>query len=143
MPVYLVANQVDQVNDPRRDNSMDELSNKIRALRFKNGELTQKELAERVGISRQTMNAVENCRHAPTVSVAIRIADVFQVAVDELFQLDYDGKPARREQRALPTIDRPQPSIRKPVKIETTPEPVEDKADRQAMLASLRSIVDR
>ena len=70
-----------------------ELTNKIRKYRFDNGEMTQKALAERIGISRQTMNAIENCRHAPTVTVAIRIADVFHVSVDQLFDLDYDGKP--------------------------------------------------
>jgi len=122
---------------------MDELSNKIRELRFNNGEMTQKELAQRVGISRQTMNAVENCRHAPTVSVAVRIADVFQVAVDDLFQLNYEGKPARREQRVEPAIDRsPPPTIERPAKIETTPEQVDEKTDQQSILASLRGMVD-
>jgi putative transcriptional regulator len=120
---------------------MDELSNKIRTLRFKNGEMTQRVLAERVGISRQTMNAIENCRHAPTVSVAIRIADVFHVAVDQLFQLDYDGKPARHKQPVNAAIDRPQPTIEKPIKIETTPEPVEETADRQFNLADLRGVL--
>jgi putative transcriptional regulator len=72
------------------------LSNKIRKLRFKNGEMTQKHLAERVGVSRQTMNAIENGRHAPTVELAIRIADVFGITVDQLFDLDYDGRPVRR-----------------------------------------------
>lgn len=122
---------------------MDELSNKIRDLRFKNGEMTQKELAKRVGTSRQTMNAIENCRHAPTVSVAIRIADVLRVAVDELFQLGYEGKPARYEQRVEPAIDRPPlPTIERPAKIETTPEPVDEKMDQQSILASLRAMVD-
>jgi DNA-binding XRE family transcriptional regulator len=58
--------------DPQGDYSVVALSNKIRELRFKNGEMTQKHLAERVGVSRQTMNAIENGRHAPTVDVAIR-----------------------------------------------------------------------
>ena len=120
---------------------MDELSNKIREHRFKNGEMTQKELAKRFGISRQTMNAVENCRHAPTDSVAIRIADVFQVAVDELFQLHYEGKPARREQRVGPAIERP-PTIERPAEISTMPEPVDEKTDQQSILASLRAMVD-
>ena len=54
------------------------MSNKIRKLRFDNGEITQKELADLVGVSRQTMNAIENNKHAPTIDVAIRIADVFR-----------------------------------------------------------------
>lgn len=77
------------------------LSNKIRELRFKNGEMTQKHLAERVGVSRQTMNAIENSKHAPTIDVAIRIADVFGIFVDQLFECNYDGKPERRP--AIPT----------------------------------------
>jgi putative transcriptional regulator len=69
------------------------MSNKIRKLRFDNGEITQKELADLVGVSRQTMNAIENNKHAPTIDVAIRIADVFREAVDTLFEYAYDGKP--------------------------------------------------
>lgn len=60
--------------------------------------MTRKELAECVGVSRQTMNAIENGRHAPTIAVAIRIADVFRVSVDQLFGLNYDGMPARRDE---------------------------------------------
>ena len=86
------------------------LSNNIRNHRLKNGEMTQKHLAERVGVSRQTMNAIENCRHPPTVDVAIRIADVFGITVDTLFDLDYDGRPARRrKQRRSPWIDQRPP----------------------------------
>jgi len=55
--------------------------------------MTQKELAAQVGVSRQTMNAIENSKHAPTIDVAIRIADVFQEAVDTVFGYEYDGKP--------------------------------------------------
>jgi len=72
------------------------LSNNIRNHRFKNGEMTQKHLAERVGVSRQTVNAIENSRYAPTINIAIRIADVFRVLVDDLFEYTYDGKPERR-----------------------------------------------
>ena len=79
------------------------LTNRIRELRFKNDEMTQKYLAERVGVSRQTMNAIENGRHAPTIDVAMRIADVFGITVDQLFELDYDGRPARRERAPWPT----------------------------------------
>jgi putative transcriptional regulator len=55
--------------------------------------MTQKELAEQVGVSRQTMNGIENNKHAPTIDVAVRIADVFREAVDTVFQYDYDGRP--------------------------------------------------
>lgn len=69
------------------------LANNIREHRFKFGEMTQKELAEQVGVSRQTMSAIENSKHAPTIDVAIRVADVFREAVDTVFGYEYDGKP--------------------------------------------------
>ena len=117
------------------------LSNKIREYRFRNGEMTQKALAERVGVSRQTMNAIENCRHAPTVTAAIRMADVFHVSVDQLFDLEYDGKPARREQAARVAIDRPQATSEESIKFEDKHEPLEKKAEHQSSLADLRNVI--
>lgn len=69
------------------------LFNNIRELRFKNGEMTQKELAQKVGVSRQTINAIENNKHPPTIDVAIRVADVFREDVSDVFSFEYDGKP--------------------------------------------------
>jgi putative transcriptional regulator len=69
------------------------LSNEIRKLRFDHGEMTQQELAKRVGVSRQTVNAIETNKHAPSLDVAIRIADVFETSVNDVFEFDYDGKP--------------------------------------------------
>jgi len=120
---------------------MDILSNRIRERRFRNSEMTQKALAELVGVSRQTMNAIENCRHAPTLAVAIRIADVFHVSVDQLFNLDYDGKPARCEPAATVAIDRPQAIIEEPIEVESRQEPVEKAAERRATLADLRKVL--
>ena len=68
-------------------------SNKIRDLRFEMGKMTQRELAERVGVSRQSINAIETNKHAPSLEVAFRIADVFETPVDDVFSFDYDGKP--------------------------------------------------
>ena len=68
-------------------------SNKIRELRFEMGKLTQRELAERVGVSRQTINAIESNKHAPSLELAFRIADVFETSVEDVFAFDYDGKP--------------------------------------------------
>ena len=120
---------------------MDLLSNKIREYRFRNGEMTQKALAGRVGISRQTMNAIENCRHAPTVAVAIRMADVFDVSVRQLFELDYDGKPARREQAATVALERSPATTEKPLEIEVGHEPIEEESTRQISLASLGGVI--
>jgi putative transcriptional regulator len=135
---------------------MEQLSNNIRELRFKNDEMTQKALAERVGISRQTMNAIENCHHAPTVSVAIRIADVFRVPVDHLFTLDYEGKPAPIKQLTKATVDRSLTPIKEPatepqgqsptsskvpLSVESRHAPVAEKADHQLTLADLRNVI--
>lgn len=120
---------------------MEQLSNKIRELRFKNGEMTQKALAECVGISRQTMNAIENGRHAPTVAVAIRIADVFAVTVDQLFNLNYEGRRSRHEPPARVAVDRSSATIKEPVEVESRPEPLVEKADRQVSLADLRGVI--
>ncbi len=120
---------------------MTTLSNRIREYRFRNGEMTQKELAERIGISRQTMNAIENCRHAPTVVVVIRMADVFHVSVDQLFELDHDGKPARRDEPATVAVDRPQAATETSNEIEDRREPIQKKAERQTSLADLRHVV--
>jgi putative transcriptional regulator len=103
--------------------------------------LTQKQLAECVGVSRQTMNAIENGRHAPTVEVAIRIADVFGVTVDQLFDLDYEGRPARRETAKTIDVDRPGAIVEKPVEAGGEDDPVDEEADMNARLASLRHVI--
>jgi putative transcriptional regulator len=61
-------------------------TNSIRALRFANGEMTQAELAERVGVTRQTIIAIEQGKYSPTLEMAFRIARVFRVPLDEVFQ---------------------------------------------------------
>ena len=62
------------------------VTNDIRRLRFANGEMTQAELAERVGVTRQTIIAIEQSRYSPSLEMAFRIARVFEVPLDELFR---------------------------------------------------------
>ena len=93
---------------------MNGLTNDIRKLRFNNNEMTQRQLAERVGVSRQTMNAIENGHHAPRIDVAIRIADVFRVTVDELFEYRYDGEPEAASIAAERTVAADRPVQRRP-----------------------------
>ncbi len=62
-----------------------EITNNIRRLRFFAGEMTQQQLAERAGVSRQTVLAIEAGRYAPSLELAFRIADVFQVEIGEVF----------------------------------------------------------
>ncbi len=60
--------------------------NQIRALRFHHGEMTQAELSERIGVSRQTVNAIEGGKYSPSLEVAFQIARVFGKPVEEVFQ---------------------------------------------------------
>lgn len=70
------------------------ISNNIRRLRFFANEMTQQELAEKTGVSRQTIVAIENGKYFPTLELAFRIAHAFQVPLDEVFtfQLATDPK---------------------------------------------------
>ena len=68
------------------------ITNSIRALRFAYGEMTQAQLAERVGVTRQTVIAIEQSRYSPSLEVAFQIARVFQVPLDAVFQ--YPGGAA-------------------------------------------------
>lgn len=70
-----------------------ELKNKIRRFRFDNGEMTQEELANRVGVTRQTIIALEAGKYVPSLGLAFRIARAFGVTVEDVFQ--YDGELGR------------------------------------------------
>jgi DNA-binding XRE family transcriptional regulator len=87
------------------------------------------------------MNAIENCRHAPTVDVAIRIADVFGITVDQLFDLDYDGRPVRREKAITINVDRAEAAIEESVEVDGEYEPAEKDAERKISFASLRNVI--
>ncbi len=62
------------------------LTNSIRALRFHAGEMTQAELGQRVGVTRQTIAAIEAGKYSPTLECAFRIADVFGKPLEEVFR---------------------------------------------------------
>ncbi len=62
------------------------VTNSIRALRFAHGELTQADLAKKVDVTRQTIIAIEQGKYSPTLELAFRIAGVFGVPLDEVFQ---------------------------------------------------------
>ena len=62
------------------------VTNSIRSLRFANNEMTQAELAERIGVTRQTVIAIEAGRYSPSLELAFRIAHVFGVPLDDVFQ---------------------------------------------------------
>ncbi len=68
--------------------SKDLLTNTIRRLRFDAGEMTQQDLADRVGVTRQTILAMEQNKYVPSLALAIRVARVFNKQVEEVFQLE-------------------------------------------------------
>jgi len=72
------------------------ITNKIRRLRFDHGEMTQQELAERVGVTRQTVNAIEAGKYSPSLEVAFRIAVAFGVGVEDVFAYETDAKSGRK-----------------------------------------------
>lgn len=68
-----------------------ELKNQIRRLRFENGEMTQQQLADKAGVTRQTILAIEAGKYAPSLTLAFRIAKVFDVTLEEVFQYEQDS----------------------------------------------------
>jgi putative transcriptional regulator len=67
------------------------VTNKIRRLRFDHDEMTQQALAERIGVTRQTVNAIELGKYSPSLEVAFRIARVFGVPLEEVFAYEAAG----------------------------------------------------
>ena len=65
------------------------VSNEIRRLRFNADEMTQKQLAEKVGITRQTIVAIEKAHYSPSLEVAFLIARAFNVPLDEVFSFEF------------------------------------------------------
>lgn len=64
------------------------IQNHIRRLRFEHQEMTQKELADRVNVTRQTIIAIESGKYAPSLELAFRIARVFKLSVEDVFSFD-------------------------------------------------------
>ena len=64
---------------------MGKLTNEIRRLRFEHGEMTQQQLAEKIQLTRQTVNAIEQGKYSPTLEAAFRIAEVFGQPLESVF----------------------------------------------------------
>lgn len=62
------------------------LKNNIRKLRFNSDEMTQQDLANKLGVSRQTINAIEAGKYSPTLELAFRLAEVFNEKLEDVFQ---------------------------------------------------------
>jgi putative transcriptional regulator len=63
-------------------------NNNIRRLRFEHKKMTQQELADRIGVTRQTVNAIELGKYSPSLEVAFQIAEVFGVPLETVFRYD-------------------------------------------------------
>jgi len=68
-----------------------DIKNNIRRLRFENGEMTQQQLADKVGVTRQTIIAIEAGKYAPSLPLAFRIARAFRLPLEEVFQYQDDS----------------------------------------------------
>ena len=68
--------------------SKSEIQNQVRRLRFENGEITQQQLADKVGVTRQTIIAIEAGKYSPSLPLAFRIARTFNVPIEQVFQCD-------------------------------------------------------
>ena len=62
------------------------IQNHIRTLRFQHREMTQQELADQIGVTRQTVNAIEGGKYSPSLEVAFRIAHLFNMPLEQVFQ---------------------------------------------------------
>ncbi|MBA3236517.1 MAG: helix-turn-helix transcriptional regulator [Chloroflexi bacterium] len=77
------------------------VTNDIRRLRFANGEMTQAELADRVGVTRQTIIAIEQGRYSPSLEMAFQIALAFKAPLDDVFHFP-DSQAGPRDQGGTP-----------------------------------------
>lgn len=66
------------------------ITNRIKALRFAADQMSQQALADAIGVTRQTINAIEGDKYSPSLEVAFRIAAVFGVGLDEVFEWESD-----------------------------------------------------
>ena len=69
------------------------ISNNIRKLRFYHNEMTQKDLADKVGVTRQTIVAIENAKYSPSLELAFRIAFVFDSPLEDVFSYEPKDDP--------------------------------------------------
>ncbi len=77
----------------------DRISNQIRRLRFDHGEMTQQQLADKAGVTRQTIIAIEAGKYAPSLPLAFRIARAFKTSVEAVFQYPDGETPSDAPER--------------------------------------------
>ena len=77
------------------------ISNNIRKLRFNHNEMTQEQLAKKVGVTRQTIIAIESAKYSPSLELAFRIALVFGVSLGEVFSYTSEDDSKRQSKNIL------------------------------------------
>ena len=75
------------------------IRNNIRRLRFEHGEMTQKDLAEKVGVTRQTIVAIESAKYSPSLELAFRIAHVFSATLVDVFAYEPNDDPIWKKKK--------------------------------------------
>jgi len=73
------------------------ISNQLRKKRFEKDEMTQKELAKALGVTRQTIAAIEAGKYSPSLEIAFCLSDIFETALDELFQWQANNSEISKE----------------------------------------------
>ncbi|MFQ3209679.1 MAG: putative transcriptional regulator [Colwellia sp.] len=73
------------------------ISNQLRKKRFEKDEMTQQELAKALGVTRQTIAAIEAGKYSPSLEVAFCLSDIFETALDELFQWQANNSEISKE----------------------------------------------
>jgi putative transcriptional regulator len=73
------------------------ITNNIRKLRFFANEMTQQELADKTGVTRQTIVAIENGKYFPSLELAFRMASVFRVSLGDVFTYNADDDPVLKK----------------------------------------------
>ena len=76
---------------------MTKISNTVRRLRFDHDEMTQEELAQKAGVSRQTIIAMESGKYTPSLGLAFKLAEIFSRPIEEIFQVVEDGEKELRK----------------------------------------------
>lgn len=75
------------------------VTNNIKRLRFDHGDMTQQELADHIGVTRQTVNAIELGKYSPSLEIAFRIAAVFECPLDDVFAFN-DARQRERGRKS-------------------------------------------
>lgn len=64
------------------------INNNLRSLRFNNGEMTQQQVADKLGVTRQTIVAIEKGNYSPSLELAFAIANLFNLTIEEVFSVE-------------------------------------------------------